>query len=160
MTSDVHQRARSLIALGGPQALGADEQRWLDHHLQECESCSAYASNAREMIHALRSLPVAASSSLVSATQFRVRLRAQELRQRRERLWLVWMSCVLVTFSAGFTTIFAWRGWEWIGRQLQVSSLAWQVFFVLLWIAPVLVASLLLMAHGTHLADQSGASQG
>jgi anti-sigma factor RsiW len=160
MTGNVHERAQALIALADAQNVSAPDRTWLDRHLEECSACRAYASDTRDVIHALRSWPVAASSSLVAATQLRVRLRAQELQRRQERLWLVSISCVLVTLSAGFTTLLAWRSWAWLGQQLQISSLTWQVFFVLVWIAPVLIASLLLLARGTHLAEHTGAWEG
>jgi predicted anti-sigma-YlaC factor YlaD len=160
MTPDAHERAQALIALADAQGLSDADRTWLDRHLGDCESCRSYADNTQEVIRALRSTPVAAGSSLVAATQMRVRLRAQELRRKQERLRLVWISCVLVTLSAGFTTLLAWRGWEWVGQQLQVSSLVWQVCFVLVWIAPVLMTCVLLLANGTHLADQSGSWQG
>lgn len=160
MTGNVHERAQALIALADARKVSAPDRTWLDRHLGECSACRAYASDTRDVIHALRSWPVAASSSLVEATQLRVRLRALELQRRQERLWLVSISCVLVTFSAGFTTLLAWRSWEWLGQQLQISSLTWQVFFVLVWIAPVLIASLLLLARGIHLAEHTGTWEG
>lgn len=159
MNGDVHERARTLIALAD-STLSPDDLKWLDRHVEECSACRAYAGNTAELVRALHSWPVAASSSLVTATQWRVRLRARELQRRQERLWLVWISCVLVTLSAGLTTVMAWRGWEWLGAQLPVSSKVWQVVFLLVWITPVLIASLFLLANGTHLSDHSGTSQG
>jgi len=160
MTDNVHERAQALVALADAQKVSSPDRTWLDHHLEECSACRAYASDTSDVIHALRSWPVAASSSLVAATQLRVRLRAQELQRRQERLWLVSISCVLVTLSAGFTTLLAWRSWEWFGQQLQISSLTWQVFFVLFGIAPELLASVMLLAKGTHLGEHTGAWQG
>jgi predicted anti-sigma-YlaC factor YlaD len=160
MIRNVHERAQALIALADAQKVSAADRTWLNRHLEECPECRNYASNTSDIIQALRSLPVAASSSLVAATQFRVRLRAQELRRRQERLWLVWISCVLVTSSAGLTTLLAWRSWEWLGQQLEISSLTWQVCFVLIWMAPVLIGSLLLLAKGTHLAEHTGTWEG
>jgi anti-sigma factor RsiW len=160
MTDNVHERAQALIALADAQKVSAPDRTWLDRHLGECSACRAYASDTRDVIHALRSWPVAASSSLVAATQLRVRLRALELQRRHERLWLVTISCGLVTLSAGLTTLLAWRGWEWLGQQLQISSLAWQAFFVLVWIAPALIAGVMLLAKGTHLGEHTGAWQG
>lgn len=160
MIGNVHERAQALIALADTQKVTAADHTWLNHHLEECPECRAYARNTSDVIHALRSLPVAASSSLVAATQLRVRLRARELQLKQERLWLVWISCVLVTTSAGVSTLLAWRGWEWLGQQFRISSLTWQVCFVLIWMAPVLIASLLLLARGTHLAEHTGTWEG
>lgn len=67
---------------------------------------------------------------------------------------------MLVTSSAGLTTLLAWRSWEWLGQRLQISNLTWQVCFVLIWMAPVLIGSLLLLARGTHLAEHTGTWEG
>ncbi len=78
MNNDAHERARTLIALAGPEALPGADQTWLAAHMETCASCRAFAENARETIHALRAIPIAAERSLVSTTQMRVRRRATE----------------------------------------------------------------------------------
>jgi predicted anti-sigma-YlaC factor YlaD len=157
---DEHERARMLIALSGPEALAPADQTWLSTHLGTCVSCRAFADNARETIHALRAIPVAADRSLVSTTQARVRRRALELQRQRERLWLVSISCVAVTLCALLTSVVLWRGFAWFGQRAQLNSSIWQIGFLVFCVTPALVVGVILLARGTHLSDHSGSYQG
>jgi hypothetical protein len=103
---------------------------------------------------------VAADLALVQKTKTRVHLHAQQLRQRQERQWLVWMSCILVGLSAAITTPFLWQGFHWLGEWAQVSAPVWQVGFIVFWISPALAASLIFLARGIHLTDTNGTSRG
>ena len=160
MITDIHERARQLIALAGPEALAAPDQLWLAAHVASCASCRAFADNAAGTIQALRAIPVAAGLSLVAATQARVRQRALQLQRQRERAWLVCVSCVAVTVCAVLTTIALWRGFAWAGEQAQVSAPIWQVVFLVFCVTPALVAGILLLARDTHLADHAGSYEG
>jgi len=139
MTRHAHDEARELIALG--ETLSDAQQTWLRAHLGECDACLHYAD---------------AAGRLVRTTQMRVRMRAGELQQRRERLLFVAMSCALVAVSSALTTLLLWRGFAWLGRWSDLPTPVWQVGFVLFWIAPTLAASLLFLAHGTHWSGHSG----
>lgn len=158
MTQDVHERARQLIAWS--DAASKSEQAWLQAHLRDCDQCREYAQATERLVHSLRAVPIAANRSLVRATQARVRQRAQELKRRRERLWLVWMSCVLVGLTAAITTPLLWNAFAWLGGWAGVSRPVWQFGFVMFWIAPTIAASILFLAYGTHLADHNGRTQG
>ena len=151
MTRDTHDEARQLIALAGAEDLSDAQQTWLRAHLQECVSCRNYEEAAGRVVRALRSQPLAADSALVRATQMRVRSRALELREQRDRIWLVCMSCVCVGLSAAITTPLLWRVFQWMGTWADVSSLVWQAGFAFFWIVPALVVSALFLASGTHL---------
>jgi predicted anti-sigma-YlaC factor YlaD len=91
MNSDLHERARMLIALSGPEGLA--EQLWLAAHLESCPACRQFADNTSEAIASLRMVSVAAGAGLVLATQLRVRQRALELQRRQERMWIVAVLC-------------------------------------------------------------------
>jgi predicted anti-sigma-YlaC factor YlaD len=163
--NDAHERARKLIVLAGAGALTADQpssNAWLAAHLQTCASCRAFAENAAETIHQLRSIPIAAERTLVSSTQIRVRHRALELQRQRERLWMVSISCVAVTLCALISTVALWRGFEWLGAQAQLASSVWQLAFLVFCITPALVAAILLLAkdEDKHLADHIGSYRG
>jgi hypothetical protein len=160
VNTDAHERARNLIALAGPEALSGTDQAWLAAHVEECASCRAFAENARETIHTLRAIPIAAERSLVSTTQMRVRRRALELQRQRERLWLVSVSCTAVTLSALIGTVALWRGFEWLGARAQLASAVWQVGFLVFCVMPALVAAILLLAKDRHLADHTGSYHG
>jgi len=151
MTRNAHDEARELIALGeGPSDA---RQAWLRAHLDECEACRHYAEAANWVVRALRSLPLAADSRLVRATQMRVRFHASRLRETRERMWLVGLACLGVGLSATLTVPLLWRLFEWMGEWAGVSRWVWQAGFTFFWIAPALIVSALLLARGTHLTD-------
>jgi hypothetical protein len=86
-------------------------------------------------------------------------MRAQELRAKEERMRVVAISVALVTVSALLTSLLGWRGFAWLGGRFQVSSLLWQFGFAMFWVAPVLGTALMLLAHGTHLADRGHSQQ-
>jgi predicted anti-sigma-YlaC factor YlaD len=158
MTQDVHEHARALLT--HQQALGSAEQEWLQQHLRSCPQCRDYSQGIEELVRALRSVPFAAKPSLVRLTQAKVRMRATELRRRRERVWLVIISCAFVSLFAVGSTAFLWRGFEWLGRWAQVPDSVWQLGFAMFWIAPTIAAGFLLLAHGTHLAERNGSARG
>ena len=107
----------------------------------------------------MRSQPLAADSRLVRATQMRVRFHASRLQEARERMWLVGMACLGVGLSATLTIPFLWRLFAWMGKGAGVSSLVWQAGFAFFFIAPALVVSVLLLARGTHFANDGERSR-
>ncbi len=165
--NDAHERARRLIALAGPDTLSATNQlstqssnAWLAAHLETCASCRAFAENAAEMVRGLRAIPSAAERSLVSTTQLKVRRRALELQRHRERLWLVSISCAVVTLCALLSAVILWRGFEWLGTRAHLASSVWQVGFLVFCMMPALVVAILLLAKDRHLANHSGSYEG
>jgi predicted anti-sigma-YlaC factor YlaD len=150
MTRDAHEQARNWIALGGVDDLPEAQRARLQTHLRECEACRDYAEATDRVIRSVRSVPIAAGPALVRATQMRVRDRARQLREERERLWLVAMSCFLVGLSTAITTPLLWRAFQWIGSRTEVSSLLWQVGFTVFAIAPAILTSVLLLGRGVH----------
>jgi len=157
MTRDAHDEARELIALG--EGFSDAQQTWLRAHLDECEACRHYAEAANEVVRNLRSLPLAADSRLVRTTQMRVRFHASRLREARERMWLVAMACLGVGLSATLTVPLLWRLFAWMGERIGVSTLVWQASFMVFFIAPALVVSVLLLARGTHLTNNGEQSR-
>ena len=157
MTRTIHDEAQELIALGADLTDG--QQGWLRAHLEECAGCREYAEAAGRVVAALRSIPLAADSRLVRATQMRVRFHAARLRETRERMWLVGMACVGVGVSAVVTAPLLWRLFAWLGETAGISSPVWQTSFVIFCIAPVLLVSVLLLARGTHLSHDRERSQ-
>jgi len=157
MTRNAHDEARELIVLG--EDLSDAQRDWLRAHLNECETCSQYAEAASAVVRTLYSLPLAADSRLVRATQMRVRFHAGRLRETRERLWLVGMSCLGVGLSATLTVPLLWRLFAWMGEWAGVSTLVWQAGFMFFFFAPTLVVSVLLLAHGTQLTNNGERSR-
>jgi len=157
MTRNAHDEARELIALG--EGLSDAQQAWLRAHLDRCETCRHYAEAANGVVRTLRSLPLAADSRLVRATQMRVRQRALELQRQQERLWVICVCCVAVTLGTAFTTAVLWRGLAWMGQQARLPGPVWQIGLVALGLMPAIVAGILLLARGTYLADHNGSFQ-
>ena len=157
MTRNAHDEARKLIALGG--GLPDAKQHWLRAHLNECEACRNYAEVANGVVRSLRSLPLAADSRLVRATQMRVRFHASRLREARERMWFVGIACLSVGLSATLTVPFLWQLFAWMGELAGVSTLVWQGCFMFFFLAPALVVSVSLLAWGTHLANSGEESR-
>jgi len=157
MTPNAHEEARNLIALG--DSVSQAEYAGIRAHLDVCADCRQYAETAQQVARSMRAIPIAADRTLVRTTQMRVRARAEQLRQRRERLLLVTFSCALVAISSALSTAVVWKGFEWLGRWTQLPSPAWQAGFVLFWIAPTLAASLLFLAHGTYLSSNGRTRQ-
>ncbi len=165
---DLHDRARKLIALAGPEELSAADNSstnvWLAAHLESCASCRAFAENVRETIYGMRAIPMAAQRSLVSETQMRVRRRALEMQRQRERMWLVAVSCAAVTVCGLISAAVLWRSFEWLGTQAELASSIWQVGFLVFCTMPALVVGMLLLARGTqfnsNLANHTGSYRG
>lgn len=157
MTRSVHDEARELIALG--EGLSDAQRACLRAHLDECEACRHYAEAANGVVRTLRSLPLAADSRLVRATQMRVRSRALELQRQQERLWVISVCCVAVTLGTASTTAVLWRGLAWMGQQARLPGPVWQIGLVALALMPAIVAGILLLARGTYLADHNGSVQ-
>lgn len=152
MTRNPHDEARELIALGAD--LSAAQRSWLEAHLRDCPACHSYSEAAGRTISALRSLPLAADSRLVRATQMRVRFHANRLRETRERMWFVGVACLGVGLSAALTAPLLWRLFAWMGELAGVSTPIWQTGFVFFWIVPALVVGVVLLARGTHLTNR------
>ena len=156
MKTDVHERARMLIALSGSEEVSHAEQSWLAAHLESCGPCREFAENSREAVRSLRAIPITAGGSLVSTTQMRVRQRALELQRRQERVWVVSICCAAVTLCTAFTTAVIWGGLAWVGQQVRLSPPVWEIPFVVLCFMPGLLVGIFLLARGTHLADHNG----
>jgi Putative zinc-finger len=158
--SDPHERARVMIAsaegASGAGEISDADQSWLFAHLESCPACREFQENSREAISALRGIPITASSNLVSATQTRVRQRALELQRQQERLWVVFICCAAVTFSAVISTAVLWHVSEWIGQHARLSSPVWEGGFVVFYLLPAVFTGIVLLARGTFLADHNG----
>jgi Flp pilus assembly protein TadB len=157
MKRNAHDEAQALIALG--EGVSDAQQSWLRAHLDECEACRHYAEVANVVVRSLRSLPLAADSRLIRATQMRVRFHASRLRETRERLWLVGMACLGVGLSATLTLPLLWRLFAWMGEWAGVSTLVWQAGFMFFFIVPALVVSVLLLGRGTYLTNNEERSR-
>jgi len=141
MTNDLHVRAKDLIAQGCIEHVSSDDQRWLEAHLAECESCAAEQRQLRKSLSALRTMHLDLPANLASRTQFRVRLRAEELREKEPAKKFVW-AIAAVSWALGVSTApWVWRGIEWLGQETGAPKLLLQAGFVLWWSVPPMIAA-------------------
>jgi predicted anti-sigma-YlaC factor YlaD len=141
MTNDLHFRAKNLIAQGCIEHLSSDDQRWLEAHLAECESCADQQRQLRESLSALRTMHLDLPANLASRTQFRVRMRAEELHEKEPAKKLVW-AIAAVSWALGVSTApWVWRGIEWLGQETGAPKLLLQTGFVLWWSVPPMIAA-------------------
>lgn len=140
MNENVHSRAQQLFAQLLVEGLSPSDQAWLDAHLRECAACSRETSSTRELLAALRGVPVAVPRELAARTQVRVRLRAREFAEASASNALLWVvtaaSWVLGIFSAPLV----WRAFAWVGAQFNLPKPVLELGFVLWWAVPALIA--------------------
>jgi hypothetical protein len=145
MTNDTHARAEALIAKERVEGISAAEQQWLGQHLRECALCAENANATQQALRSLRTLSVPLPRELARRTQFRVRLRAQELQSREPRWRMVWMASGVSWVLGAATAPYVWRGLGWIGNRMGVPKLIWEMGFGVWWALPAIVAAVVLL---------------
>lgn len=141
MNEQIHQRAQKLIAQQSFEPVSFNDQSWLSAHLAECESCAAENLHLNESLLALRTMHLDLPRNLASRTQFRVRLRAEELREKEPAKKFLWLIAA-VSWALGVATApWVWHGVEWLGQETGAPRLLLQAGFVLWWSVPPLVAA-------------------
>jgi hypothetical protein len=144
MTNHDHARAIDLITLRGVEGIGDSEISWLEAHLAECSQCSSYARSLLSASQVLRSMPVMATPSLVSATQARLRARALEMRERESRVFLIGLSFCLGMLSS---TASAWLWWKFGNWAVDLLGLPQSIVapgVVLFWLLPSIMIAMLM----------------
>ena len=146
--NDPHGRAESLIAKERVEGITPADQAWLATHLRECAQCGAAADATQDALRSLLTLQVTAPRGLAARTQFRVRLRAQEMRSVRQPRWrLVYLMCGASWVAGAATAPYVWRGLEWIGHRAGLPDLVWKMGFGVWWALPALIAAAILFAE-------------
>ena len=141
MNEQTHQRAQKLITQQNVESLSTENQQWLKAHLAECESCAAEGQHLRESLSALRAMNLEMPPSLASRTQFRVRMRAEELREKEPARKFVW-AIAAISWALGVSTApWVWHGVEWLGQATGAPKLLLQAGFALWWSVPPMIAA-------------------
>lgn len=148
MTNDLHARAETLIAKERVEGISPVEQEWLSKHLGECAQCTESAHAMQQALRSLRTLSISVPRELAARTQFRVRLRAQELQAREPRWRLIWAMCGASWVAGAATAPYVWRGLEWIGHRTGMPDLVWKMGFGVWWALPAIVAAAVLLMEG------------
>jgi hypothetical protein len=152
MTNIDHARARELMLDARIQDIHSRDGQWLDAHLASCAECSEFATSLDNAIAIVRLPAVMAGTSLVRATQMRVRHRAVQLQSQAAAMRPLWVAVAMVCAWATVTTPLLWAGFAWLGAAFSLSNIEWRTGFLFAWIAPTLTASLLLLGTGSHRA--------
>ena len=140
MSENVHKRAQQLFAQSLVEGIPPAEQRWMESHLSECAECARETASTRELLSALRRMPVAVPADLAARTQLRVRLRVQQAPEVSVSSALLWVITAASWLLGIFTAPFVWRMFAWVGVQLNLPRPVLQFGFVLWWTVPALVA--------------------
>jgi hypothetical protein len=144
MSQEFHARAERLITQERVEGISTADQQWLRQHLAECSRCAARASATEQALHALRGVSIPFPKTLASRTQFRVRMRAQQL--RGEPRWrMVWAACGISWAFGAATAPYVWRGLEWAGHRIGVPNIIWELGFGLWWALPAAVVAVILL---------------
>jgi len=146
MNGHEHERAMDLIFRRDVEGIGQDEGQWLESHLATCQDCAGFELAMSDAAQALRSFPVMASSSLVEATKARVHARAEQLRERDARRFLI-----AISFAMGMvvSAISAWAWWKvggWMVEQFSLPTVIVGPGLVLFWLMPTVFLGMMLVA--------------
>jgi predicted anti-sigma-YlaC factor YlaD len=151
--ASAHERAAMLIARERVEGIPPDEQEWLGEHLRECAECGAAANATAKALRSLRTLSIAVPRDLARRTQFRVQLRAQELRGIEPRWRLVWLASAFSWLLGATTAPYVWHALEWIGTRAGLPKLVWQMGFGVWWALPAIVAGVILLVENAGRAE-------
>lgn len=156
MSENLHARAMQLVAKARVEGLVDSERDWLAAHLQECESCNEHARQTDRALRALRTAAIPVPADLASRTQFRVRLRAMEMREREPRRRMLWLACAASWIFGIASAPYVWRVFEWFGQLTGAPKLVVEIGFGLWWTIPALFAVFALLLEGARHSDESG----
>lgn len=138
MSENNHDRALKLIAQARVEGIAEVDSTWLRAHLEECEFCTEHARQTDRALRVMRTAAVSLPAGLATRTQFRVRLRAQELRDREPKRRAMWLACA-VSWAFGIASApYVWRLFQWFGERTGVPKLVWELGFGLWWTIPAL----------------------
>ena len=156
MKAELHVRAHQFIAKERVEGLSQAEREWLGAHLRECARCAEFARQTEQALRSLRTAAIPFPSGLASRTQFRVRLRAQELREHEPHRRALWLACA-VSWAFGIASApYVWRLFEWFGQLTRMPKLVWELGFGLWWTIPVLFAAVVLLMENARHSDEAG----
>jgi hypothetical protein len=154
MNLETHARAEELIAQERVEGLSQAERDWLGAHLEDCAPCAALARQTDQALRSMRTAAIPLPSGLASRTQFRVRLRAQELREREPKRRALWLACALSWAFGIASAPYVWRLFAWFGERSGVPKLVWEVGFGLWWTIPALFVVAVLLMEKVRQGDE------
>ena len=146
MNSNEHGRAVDLITQRDLEGIAENEAQWLASHLAECRECASFELALGGAEEAMRSATVMASAALVASTQAKVRVRAEQLREREARRMLM-----AISFAMGvvFSTASAWVWWKaggWMVEHFGLPAVLVTPGLVVFWLLPAIFLGVMLFA--------------
>ncbi|PYT82038.1 MAG: hypothetical protein DMG40_06930 [Acidobacteria bacterium] len=154
MSENLHTRALQLVAKARVEGLADSERDWLNTHLQDCEFCNEHALQTARALRALRTAAISVPTDLASRTQFRVRLRAMELRESEPKRRMLWLACAASWIFGIASAPYVWRVFEWFGHVTGAPKLVLEIGFALWWTIPALFAVIVLLLEGVQNSEE------
>lgn len=155
MSENIHERALQLIAQGRIQGIAEADSAWLRAHLEACEFCTEHAHQTDRALRLLRTASIALPDGLASRTQFRVRLRAQELREGEPKRRALWLACAVSWIFGVASAPYVWSLFQWLGQRTGAPKPVWEVGFGLWWSIPALFAVAVLLMESSRKGEQT-----
>jgi len=150
MITDLHSRALQLISQERVEGLEASDREWLTAHLQDCAQCNNFARQTENALRSLRTAAIPLPAGLASRTQFRVRLRAQELSEREPKRRAIWLACAISWIFGIASAPYVWRLFAWFGERTGVPKLVWELGFGLWWTIPAVFVAIVLLTENVR----------
>jgi predicted anti-sigma-YlaC factor YlaD len=155
MSENIHDRVLQRIAQGRVEGIAEADSTWLRAHLAECEVCAEHARHTDRALRLLRTAVIALPDGLADRTQFRVRLRAQELREREPKRRALWFTCAVSWLFGVATAPYVWSLFQWFGQRTGVPKMVWEVGFGLWWTIPAFFAVAVLLMENSRKGEQA-----
>lgn len=154
MSENVHERALELIARAHVEGMSEADSTWLRTHLETCDFCAEHARQTDRALRLLRTAAIPLPEGLASRTQFRVRLRAQELRAREPQRRALWLACGISWIFGIVSAPYVWRLFAWFGERTGVPKLVWELGFGLWWTIPAVFVAVVLLMEKARQGDE------
>ncbi len=154
MKQETHIRASQLIAQERVEGISQSDREWLSGHLHDCARCAEIAHQTDQALRTLRTAAIPLPDGLARRTQFRVRLRAQELREREPKRRALWFACAVSWIFGVASAPYVWSLFQWFGQRTGVPKLVWEVGFALWWTIPALFVVAVLLMERVRQGDE------
>jgi hypothetical protein len=155
MNGNEHGRAIDLLTRRDIEGVADADAQWLEMHLQECEECAGFDRALSGASHAVRSVTVMASTSLVESTRARVHMRAEQLREQQARTMLIAVSFCLGVVTSTLTAWVWWKCGAWVADKLGLPSGIVEPGVLLFWLLPAIVIAVLMVTYPPALFEGS-----
>jgi len=155
MTAREHERALELIMRRGTEDMAAADSAWLNAHLGDCPECARFATDFEGTGRLLHAVAVTAGTSLVRATQERVRARALELQERQARTVLIALSFCLGAMSSVLSAWVWWRFGGWVAQKLALPPSIVEPGVFVAWMLPAVIIAVAMLASSHPVIDRS-----